>query len=210
MQNYILYFFFLLLSANVSAQSYSTMKDSKSFQNKLREVAKNTQSLQSDFVQVKHLDVLSEDIESEGKLYYKNENLLRWEYTTPIQYLIVMKNGKLSIKDNGKVSSFDLSGNKTFQKVNEMVVRSLQGDLVLDELEYSYQFKENSSNYLVIMTPKEKKVQEFMKSISIYFSKKNYAVSEVKMQEQSGDYTIMKFKNKKINASISDKIFSIN
>ena len=199
-----------LIYTSSFAQSFQTMKDSKNFQQKLHSIAAKTTSLQSDFVQIKHLDVLSEDIESNGKLVYKANNKLRWEYTTPLEYLIILNGGKVSIKDEGKVSSYDLSGNKTFQKINEMMIGSIQGDLLVNEADYKYEFKENSSNYLVVMYPKEKKVQEFMKSINIYFSKKDYSVEQVKMLEQSGDYTLMKFKNKKINASISDKTFIIN
>lgn len=206
---------YLLLLACISlsytavlGQSFQKMADSKAFQKKLHEVTKNTKSLQTDFVQIKHLDVLSEDIESTGKLYYKTNNL-RWEYLAPLEYLIVLKDGKVSIKDEGKVSSYDLSGNKTFQKINEMMMSSIQGDVLVAEEDYTYVFKESSKAYLVEMYPKAKKVKEFMKSIQIYFSKKDYAVEQVKMTEQSGDYTLMKFKNKKINATISDQLFSI-
>lgn len=210
MNRYIL-FLLALLSYNISiAQSFTTMKDSKAFQKELHNIAAKTTTLQSEFVQIKHLDVLSEDIESNGKLFYKAKNNLRWEYTEPLEYLIVLRNGKVSIKDEGKVSSYDLSGNKTFQKINEMMIGSIQGNLLVNEEDYQYEFKENKNSYLVIMYPKEKKVKEFMKSINIYFSKKDYAVEQVKMLEQSGDYTLMKFKNKKINATISDKTFIIN
>jgi outer membrane lipoprotein carrier protein len=210
MIRYVLFLAAFLTYTSTFAQSFKPMKDSKDFQQKLHKIAAKTTSLQSDFVQIKHLDVLSEDIESNGTLSYKASNKLRWEYTSPLEYLIILKDGKVSIKDEGKVSSYDLSGNKTFQKINEMMIGSIQGDLLVNEADYNYEFKESSSNYLVVMYPKEKKVQEFMKSINIYFSKKDYSVEQVKMLEQSGDYTLMKFKNKKINASISDKTFNIN
>jgi len=209
MKAYLFLLVFIGLSSNlVLGQSFQKMADSKAFQKKLHEVTKNTKSLQTDFVQIKHLDVLSEDIESTGKLYYKANNL-RWEYLAPLEYLIVLKDGKVSIKDEGKVSSYDLSGNKTFQKINEMMMSSIQGDVLVAEEDYTYVFKESSQSYLVEMYPKAKKVKEFMKSIKIYFSKKDYAVEQVKMMEQSGDYTLMKFKNKKLNASISDQLFII-
>ncbi|MBL4649316.1 MAG: outer membrane lipoprotein carrier protein LolA [Aureispira sp.] len=210
MIRYLLFLSAFLIYTTSFAQSFKTMKDSKAFQEKLHAIAAKTNSLQSDFVQIKHLDVLSEDIESNGRLVYQAKNKLRWEYTSPLEYLIILKDGKVSIKDEGKVSSYDLSGNETFQKINEMMIGSIQGDLLVNEADYNYEFKENSTSYLVVMYPKEKKVQEFMKSINIYFSKKDYSVEQVKMLEQSGDYTLMKFKNKKINASISDKTFDIN
>lgn len=210
MKNIFLLFTLFFCSNFVLGQTFKPMQDNLAFQKKLQEIASKTTSLQSDFVQIKHLDVFSEDLESNGKLYYKANNSLRWEYTAPLQYLIILKNGKVSIKDEGKVSSYDLSGNKTFEKINQMVIGSVQGNLLVDQKEYTYDFKESSTSYLVEMFPKEKKVQEFMKSIKIYFSKKDYAVEQVQMMEQSGDYTLMKFSNKKVNAEISDKVFILN
>lgn len=192
------------------AQGFKPLASSEALEQKLHEAAKNTKSLSSDFVQTKHLEVLSEAIVSEGKLYYKADQLLRWEYTDPLPYLIVLNQGKVSIKDDGKISSYDLSGNKTFQKVNEMVVRSIQGDLLVNEQDYRYEFAENKQQYRVMMYPKQDKVKEFMQRIEIYVSKKDYTVERVKMLEQSGDYTLMVFKNRTINATLSDQLFTVH
>jgi outer membrane lipoprotein carrier protein len=209
-KNTLLIHVFFLACTLCSGQSFLPMKDSKGFQEKLHSIATKTTTMKSDFVQIKHLDVLSEDIESNGKLYFKSESNLRWEYTAPLDYLIILRNGRISIKDEGKVSSYDLSGNKTFQKINEMVINSLQGHLLVDQGDYKYDFKESSASFMVLMYPKEKKVQEFLQSIKICFSKKDYSVEQVQMMERSGDFTLMKFKNKKINEKISDQTFIIN
>ena len=142
-------------------QSFTYMEDSKKFQANLQSIAQKTTTLKSDFTQIKHLNVLSENIESNGKLYFKSESNLRWEYTAPLDYLIILRKGKVTIKDEGKVSSYDLSGNKTFQKINEMLISSIKGDLLVEQSDYKYEFKESLNSFLVIMLPKEKKVQEF-------------------------------------------------
>lgn len=210
MKQYLLLIAAIFFYNNSFAQEFKSMKDKEGFQKKMHAVASKTNTLQSDFIQIKHLDVLSEDIESNGKLFFKKDNNLRWEYTEPLKYLIVLRNGKVSINDEGKVSSYDLSGNKSFRKINEMITRSIQGDLMIDETEYQYQFKENGNLYLVELFPIEQKVQEFMKSIQVFFSKNDFSVQKIKMMEQSGDYTLMTFKNQKVNESISDKVFIIN
>ncbi|MGH1337857.1 MAG: LolA family protein [Aureispira sp.] len=207
-----IYLFLVLLCFPILgfSQTFHPMKDSKAFQEELHQVAAKTKALESDFTQIKHLDVLSEDIESTGRLIYKATNNLRWEYSAPLNYLIVLSQGKISIKDEDKVSSYDLSGNQTFEKVNEMIIGSIQGDLLLEEQDYRYEFKESSQQYLVVLFPKQAKVQEFMKSINIYFSKKDYSVQQLQMMEQSGDFTRITFSNKKINGNISDAVFRIH
>lgn len=191
-------------------QSFRAMKDSKAFQQALYKVADQINTLESDFTQIKHLDVLSEDIESTGKLLYKADNNLRWEYHAPLNYLIVLHQDKVSIKDEDKISSYDLSGNQTFEKINQMIISSIQGNLLLEEQDYRYEFKESSQQYLVELFPKQPKVQEFMQRIQVYFSKKDYSVQQLQMIEQSGDFTRIIFSNKKINGNISDTFFRIN
>ena len=69
--------FTLLLLSQIAtqAQSFSPVKDIQSFENQLEKTTKDLVSIESDFVQKKYLDVLSEEIESEGKLWYKKEGL---------------------------------------------------------------------------------------------------------------------------------------
>jgi len=193
-----------------AGQSFRPMKDSKAFQQALHKVAIKTTALESDFTQIKHLDVLSEDIESTGKLLYKADNNLRWEYHAPLNYLIVLNQGKVSIKDEDKISSYDLSGNQTFEKINQMIISSIQGNLLLEEQDYRYEFKESNQQYLVELFPKQANVQEFMQRIQVYFSKKDYSVQQLQMIEQSGDFTRIIFSNKKINGNISDTFFRLN
>lgn len=207
---FVLFLFGSCLPIVSVGQSFKPMKDNKAFQQELHKVATKTKTLESNFTQIKHLSVLSEDIESTGKLFYKAENNLRWEYNAPLNYLIVLHQGKISIKDEDKVSSYDLSGNKTFEKVNEMIIGSIQGNLLLEEQDYRYEFKESKQQYLVELFPIKAKVQEFMKSIRVYFSKKDYSVQQLQMIEQSGDFTRITFSNKKINGNISDAVFRIH
>lgn len=191
----------------VVAQTFTPLKNPELLEKKLAQVAQNTTSLQSAFVQTKHLSVLSADIQSEGSLVYKAPNSLHWAYNAPLNYRIVLHQGQVTIDDDGRVQTYDLSSNPTFQKVNEMIMSSVKGELLIDETEYRYEFKESKQQYLVELFPKQKKVQEFMASIQVYFSKKDYVVERLKLLEQSGDYTVLDFKNKTTNGAVSDALF---
>lgn len=200
---------FLLATFALLAQ-HTRVSDSKPFEEKLKTSAQNIQTLSSDFTQTKHVDVLSEDIESSGHFVYKKQNLLRWEYTEPFVYLIVLNNGKLSIKDEKNTNTFDLSSNKTFKKINEMITQSLQGSGMLSNPEYKHELYEDSKEYLLKLYPQDKKTQEFMKQIEIYFSKTDYQPKRLKMLETSGDFTTIVFKNRKINETVADRLFTVD
>ena len=59
----------------MSAQEIAKFKETVESQ------AKNIKTIKTDFVQLKHMDFLTKDIESSGKMSFKSPNLLSWQYT---------------------------------------------------------------------------------------------------------------------------------
>ncbi len=199
----------LISSFCLAQDNLQPMKDVASFKEKLEASAKETTTIDSDFTQYKYLSFLSEEIESKGHFSFKKDNLLRWEYFEPFEYLIILNDSKLMIKDEEDVSNFDLDANQAFQKINDMIVNSVQGN-VLDEAMYDMTFKENTDYYFVELIPVDEKMKEYMQGIHLYFDRGDYTVSKIKMIELSADYTTIKFYNKKLNAEIPNERFSVN
>ncbi len=201
---------FLGIIIHVAAQEagFKPLKDVDVFSNKFDVASKKLTSIHSDFVQEKHLSMMEADIKSNGKFKYKKENKVRLEYTAPFQYLMVLNNGKMYIKDGSKINKFDTNANKTFREINDMMVATLKGD-VLHSRKYNVTYFENESSYLLEMKPTEKAIQEMMQKIKIYIDKKTLHVHTILMMEASGDYTKMIFKNSIQNAAINDTEFVV-
>lgn len=209
MKQLILLFFAFCAVVSMTAQDFYPMKDVATFKENLQNSAAKTNTIDSDFIQYKYLSFLSEEIESEGHFSFKKENKIRWEYTVPFNYLILLNDSKLKIVDEEDESNFDLSSNASFQRINDMIINSVQGN-VLDETMYEFDFKEDADVYYVILTPIEEEMAEFMSAIHLYFDKKDHTVNKVKMVEQSGDYTTIVFQDKQINAPLEDALFSVD
>src|SRR6188472_3510537 len=79
------------------AQGMKPMDDTLSFKSGLEKFSKNTNSIQSDFVQEKKLKMLNDKVISKGELYFKKEDKLRWEYEEPYRYIVAMNNGKVML-----------------------------------------------------------------------------------------------------------------
>ena len=205
----ISFFLIMTISFGLFAQNAKPLKDTVLFKNKLAEMTLKIKTIESDFVQEKRIDVLSEDITSDGHFCFKKENRIRWEYTTPTKYLIIINDTKITVKDNKKESNFDAKSNKVFAEVNDMLSKSMRGDIMGIGNKYRLQYFEEEKFYLVKMTPTAKAMKEFLKEIHLYFDKTDYTVMKVKMLEPSGDYTFISFKNKKLNEPVADEKFSI-
>jgi outer membrane lipoprotein-sorting protein len=188
--------------------SFKPMKDTQAFAERFNQTTKTLTSTRSDFVQEKHLSFMEDNIVSRGTFRYKKDNKVRLEYTTPFQYLMVLNDGKMYIKDGSKVNKFDTRSNQLFRQINDMLINTLNGN-VLGSKEYAITYYENASAYRMELKPIEKTVQEFMQKIDIYIDKQKLYVSKVEITEKSGDYTLMSFLNVQQNAAVKDEEFVV-
>jgi outer membrane lipoprotein-sorting protein len=177
------------------------------FKKTVKEVAVKIKSLSTDFVQYKHLDFLSKDIETSGKMVFKEPNMLQWQYKKPYNYSIVFKNGKIFIDDEGKKSSMDVSSSKIFGKINKLIVGSVSGDM-FDDKEFSISYFKNKTNNITKFIPKDAALKKYIKQIELTFDKNDATVIQVKLLESSEDYTRIVLKNKILNAKIDNSIFN--
>lgn len=203
----IFLFFSTFLVAQIPA-GYKQVKDTLAFKQKMEAQSKLVNTIESDFTQEKYLSVMSEKIITKGHFLFKKVNMLRWEYTTPLKYLIAINKDKMYIKDNGKVSKYDINSNKMFKSINEMMVNTVQGNLLTSK-DYKAKYYENEKFYLLELTPLQKGAKDFLKVIQLYIDKTDYAVVKVKMIEPSDDYTMIDFSNRKTNQPIGDEKFIV-
>lgn len=199
----ILCFFFVL---NLQAQKPMSTDEANALKNLVKQQAKTTKTITSDFVQYKHMDFLSNDIVTKGNLHFKAPNLVKWAYLEPFVYSVIFKNDQLYINDEGKKSNIDMSSSKLFKQLNGLIINSVKGDM-FDAEEFTIEYFKMGGNSLVYFKPKEKKSAAFIEAFHLTFNAKG-EVEIVKMIEPSGDYTKIVFSNKVLNNQISDALFN--
>lgn len=172
----------------------------------VKQQAAATTTITSDFTQYKHLDFLSEDIESKGKLAFKVPDLVKWEYVTPFSYSIIFKDNTLYINDDGNKRHMDVGGNKIFTQLNQLITASIRGNLFDDDQFNIFYFKLDG-NSLVHFIPKDAQFVEFIKAFHITFNPTGEVI-EVKMIEPSDDYTQIIFSGRETNQPLSDADFT--
>jgi outer membrane lipoprotein-sorting protein len=205
--------FILLIFLNVcsfkSLSQEQKMNESEIvvFKQSVAVVSKKIKTLSTDFVQYKHLDFLSKDIETSGKMVFKEPNLLLWQYKKPYSYSIVFKNGKILINDEGKKSAVDIGNSKLFGKINKLIVGSVSGDL-FDDKEFSISYFKNKDQNVTKFIPKDATLKKYIKQIELTFDKDDATVVQVKLLESSADFTRIVLKNKIINAKVNEASFT--
>lgn len=203
-------FFILWINAAwaQAPKGFTSINNTTSLQNTLSATAKSTQSIASDFNQVKHMKMLNDKVSSKGKFYFKKENRIRIEYTSPFQYLLVMNNGQIMVKDENKTNKINTRSSKTMQSVNNVMMDCMRGT-VFNNKDFSVKAFEAKGQYLLQLTPVNSSMKSLFARIDVYLEKSDNSVSKLVMNENGGDYTDMIFSNKKINTTIPDALFSV-
>jgi len=198
--------FILICTTSLFAQTKMGDSEAKALQSKVKSLAETTKTITADFVQYKHLDFLSNDIESNGKLSFKSPDLVKWAYIQPFEYSVLFKDDMLYINNEGEKDNVDIGSNKLFKQLNKLISASVTGDMFnTEEFDISYFEKHKDSE--VHFSPKDKKFAKFIKEFHIVFNS-DAEVSEVKMIEPSNDYTHIIFSNRMTNQNLSDAVFT--
>jgi outer membrane lipoprotein carrier protein len=189
--------------------TYKVLKDTAHLKSLVSNYSKNLLTLESNFVQMKYLSVLTEPSRSSGYFCFKSPGMVRWEYTEPFKYLVVINNDRLFLKDNNKIKSYEMNSSKAFVALSSGLGKLLQGDIFDNKTEFACKYFENEVNYKLILVPKKKELKKIFSSILLYFDKKQFSVSRVVMVELSGDKTEIEFTERKINEGMTDEKFNI-
>lgn len=199
-----------LLSLNVSAQTKLSAAEQKTVIERMDKAAKAMTSMQCDFEQTKSMKMMSKKMVSKGIMYFRRPDKLRWQYTSPYDYTFVLNGDKVRIKSSKSTQNIDVKQNKMFRQITDVIVKSVTGGSLKSNADFQVELYKKNKTYSARMYPKKKEVKQVYKFIELTFNSGLTMVSSVRMEEKTGDVTIVRLNNVKTNTKINDKVFDIN
>ena len=188
----------------------ATADQKKEILSQIAQAAVNTNSFECPFVQKKNISVLSETVTSEGVMYYKKPDKLRWQYNKPYSYIFVLNSDKVFVKNESRTDEFNTSSNKLFREISELMVGSVNGAMLVDEKRFASEFRFDAKVVEVKLIPKNKELKQLMSSIVLTFTKSDWMVQSIVMNENGGDNTIITFTEKHVNKTLPDDLFVVH
>lgn len=199
---------FLLGFCILCFAQYKPVANVAAFKAQFAAASAKTNSIASEFTQVKNLTMLSEKLTSKGKFYFKRQNLVRLEYTSPYKYLMVMNGSKINIQDGQKITSVSTKSNKMFQQLNQLMIETVNGN-VFDNKNFTTRIFESADDYLIEMTPVTAQMKNVFAKVNVMMAKSSFIVNRVQLFEPGGDYTSIAYEGQKINSNLPDALFTV-
>jgi len=169
------------------------------------------ESLQTDFVQEKHLSMFSDVVVSRGSLAFARSNRLRWEITEPFHSLLVVNGARLGKFDfpDGKPRKLKLGGEDVIREITRQISLWHQG-----------RFRRQAGSYQVdayvgarkrvVLTPKSRELRESIRAIELEFSDDLSRITSVAIRESGGDHTLMRFVREERDAELPEGLFDVD
>jgi outer membrane lipoprotein-sorting protein len=171
----------------------------------IKQEAKDLRSIQTDFVQEKHMKILVKPLISEGKFFFSYPQSLRWEYTNPIQSLLVMHNEDIKryvMSSEGMIEDGS-AALQVMQVFLQEIISWIQGDFEKNP-DFTAELQPGG---IIFLKPKDPAMMNFIEKIALKLTDTAGVIESVTIYETPTTYTLIKFNNTIINQTIDDSVF---
>lgn len=147
------------------------------------------QSLQCDFKQTKRLSLLAEDLVAHGKMYYRGDGLLRWEYTAPYTYVFILNREQVIMKSETRTDVVDVASNRLFKEIASVMMHSVTGACLTDEKDFAIRLSVEGTYWVAGLTPRKREMRQMFSEIRLYYDTRRSVVERIVLVEPNGDET---------------------
>jgi outer membrane lipoprotein carrier protein len=195
-----------IICGNVFSQDRKKLSESAKqvFEQTMMAEVLKIKTLQCDFVQEKTSTLVNEKSVATGFLLYQSPSMLRWEYTALTPSILILNGKDAVFRDkNGKEQ-----GNATILKqLGGIIISMINGESLRQNKIFSTDVFETDKNFTVILTPLQKRLQNYYNFIELTLDKNTFLASGITMYEKSGDKTVISLNNKEINIEFDSTKF---
>lgn len=208
MKKLLLSILFVAVSLMVTAQTQLSENQANEVIASLTKAAASMQTMQCRFVQEKTSSMLAEPSVAEGTMHYAAPDRMRWEYTAPYAFALVVNGERLVKVTDGKAEVLEGNAGRMYQGMVNLIIGSASGKKLFDTTVFDIVFYDDNGFWRADMTPKRRDMKRMFSQLVFRFDKKTNGISRVEFVSANGDVTSIRFEEIKVNEAIGDKVFA--
>ena len=199
-----------LLTTTTWAQNEKPLSETESQKviTALTQTAASMQTLQCRFVQEKTSSMLAEPSIAKGTMHYATPDRMRWEYTEPYAFALVVNGEQITNVTDGKAEVLDGKSSRMYQGMVSLIMGSASGKKLFDASVFDVALYDDNEFWRAEMTPKRRDMKRMFSQLVFRFDKKTKGISRVEFKDAGGDLTSIHFEDIKLNEAIGEKVFA--
>ena len=204
---------FMLVGVAIAAAEKNPQQpaDMAAFMSELGKRASDFKTLKTDFTQEKKMAMFKEKMVMKGRIYLQKPSKIAWHVDSPIRYSVLITDKLIRQwdSDTDKVQEISLVKNPIFQNVLNQMNVWFSG---------SYGSMLDTNTVTVLKTdplvieflPKEGNIaKKVIKNITITFRADQKYLQQIRILENSGDITTIRFSNTQLNPPLDSTNFEV-
>jgi outer membrane lipoprotein-sorting protein len=205
--------FGLVLAASpLSSGLTSVQAQDADIMQKAQERFKNMETLEADVVMTKHNTMVTKDVTSKGKFYFKKPSKMTMSFNDGADMLLMDGQTFTMVKD-GKKQTMSGNGNSQLEALKTLLQNFSAGqesEVDLSDIA-DVDMERNGDLVVITVTPivtdaKQKRKMMFTSFVVTVNTKKS-ELRTVRMNEKGENYTEYEFSNFKVNGNVPDAVF---
>ena len=195
MKRLVLFLLTVVFGLRLAAQTPLDVTQSQQLMATLTEAATSMQTMQCRFVQEKTSAMLAEPSVAEGIMEYHAPDRLRWEYTSPSSFALVVDGERIVKMSDGKTEVLEGNAGRMYQGMVNIIMGSASGKKLFDPTVFEVVLFDDDTFWKAVMTPKRRDMKRMFSQLVFRFDKKTNVISRVQLVEASGDVTSIRFED---------------
>lgn len=196
----------ILLSSIANGQDWKSVNADDAALTKLKSLLAKMNSISGDIKQEKSFAFLDDKLISEGIFRYQKESKLRWEFSQPFEYIILINETSMRLKEDGEEKQYK-GMNQILRQVKEIILGCIDGSIMTNK-NYNTNFALGSDAIRIQLEPKVKNLKQFIKQIEVQFSTDAATIQKVVLTDPSEDLTEIYFSNIQVNQKVDAAVFA--
>ncbi|HHV02323.1 MAG: outer membrane lipoprotein carrier protein LolA [Bacteroidales bacterium] len=173
----------------------------------MKNALQNVQTLSCEFQQEREVSVLTEKGISRGRLVYKKDGGLLWQYNNPDRSGFLLRGNDITILDRSGNPVPDPGAGGFFRHIGKIILLGMSGEILEDSGNFTSEFVSSGDFIQVRLFPAQKDMKRMFTHMELFFRKEDHMIQTIVIYEVSGDKTTVRLGNIRFNLPIDDKIF---
>lgn len=145
------------------------------------------------FVQTKHSPLLAQDAVSKGNLTLGSDRTMRWQYTDPQAFALVVEGDSIYTMTGGKRNSLSGASGKMTRGLAQMMMQMTDGASLTNDKLFETTLTEETGSYRATLVPKRRDMKRMMQQAVLTFDRKTLRIKSVRLMEKDDSYTQIDF-----------------